>query len=463
MVTLNIDGVECRYGSIKILENVNLSVKAGDFVGILGPNGSGKSTLLKSISRTLKPFKGAIMLNDKDIYKLKNIEVAKQMAVVPQDNTISFSFTALEVVMMGRNPHMERFQMETEHDMDIARKVMNLTNTWHLASRPVNELSGGERQRVIIARALAQEPKVLLLDEPLTYLDIINQLEIMDLIKSLCVAEGIIVMAVVHDLNLAARYCNYALLLKNGKVFAAGSIDNVLTSENIKSVFHVDAMVKKNSVTNSLYINFMSPSKPPAPKNCSIHLICGAGTGTELMKIFLDEGYHVTAGVLNVLDTDFETAQFLGIPVASEAPFSPITERTMKTNLAMVCRANFVVISSVPFGYGNLLNLQAAKEALKMGTPVMVLDQVPIESRDFTNGQAKANFLEMESLGAVFVKSQDELLTRLNISLQTSKPAEAISPAFAGHLKTVEGEKPEDAGLAGKFDREDGKVAGGVK
>ena len=291
MVSLNIDGVECRYGSIKILENVSLSVKAGDFVGILGPNGSGKTTLLKSISRTLKPYKGTIMLNDKDIYSLKSIDVAKQMAVVPQDNTISFSFTALEVVLMGRNPHMERFQMETENDMTIARRVMNLTNTWHLASRPVNELSGGERQRVIIARALAQKPKILLLDEPLTYLDIINQLEIMDLIKSLCVAEGIIVMAVVHDLNLAARYCNTALLLNKGSVFAAGPLDKVMTSENIKSVFKVDAIVKRNPVTNSLYIIPLSPPKSSPPKNCAIQLISGAGTGTVLMKILQEEGY----------------------------------------------------------------------------------------------------------------------------------------------------------------------------
>jgi len=253
MVLLNIDGVECRYGSTKILEGVNLKVKDGDFVGILGPNGSGKTTLLKSISRTLKPYKGSVLLEGKDIYSLKQMELAKQMAVVPQDNAVSFNFTALEVVMMGRSPHLARFEMESQKDMQIARKVMELTNTWHLAERSVNELSGGERQRVIIARSLAQKPKVLLLDEPLTYLDIINQLEIMDLIKSLCVKEGLIVMAVVHDLNLAARYCNNALLLQKGKVFAAGPIKDVLTSENIKSVFKVEAMVKKNAVTDSRY------------------------------------------------------------------------------------------------------------------------------------------------------------------------------------------------------------------
>jgi iron complex transport system ATP-binding protein len=221
MVLLNVDGVECRYGSVKVLEDVNLQVEGGDFVGILGPNGSGKTTLLKSISRVLKPHKGAILLNEADIYALKSVEVAKQMAVVPQETSIGFNFAALDIVLMGRNPHMGRFQMESEKDMAVARKVMNLTNTWHLAERPMNELSGGEKQRVIIARALAQEPKILLLDEPLTHLDIINQLEIMDLVKELCVKEKMIVLAVFHDFNLAARYCNTAIMITKGTIFAA--------------------------------------------------------------------------------------------------------------------------------------------------------------------------------------------------------------------------------------------------
>ena len=435
MVLLNVDGVECCYGSIKILENVNLIVKEGDFVGIIGPNGSGKTTLLKSISRTLKPHKGTILLNDKDIYSLKSVDVAKQMAVVPQDNTISFSFTALEVVLMGRSPHLSRFQMETENDMAIARKAMDLTNTWHLAARPVNELSGGERQRVIIARALAQKPKILLLDEPLTYLDIINQLEIMDLVKSLCVKEGIIVMAALHDLNLAARYCNTAILLNKGKIFSAGPLDEVLTSENIKSVFKVDAIVKKNLVTNSLYVIPLSPQKSSPLRNCAIHLICGAGTGTALMKILLEEGYSVTAGVLNVLDTDFETAEFLNVPVTSEAPFSPITEKTRKDNLAMINKASTIVVTSVPFGHGNLQNLEAAKEALIKGIPVFVINEVPIESRDFTKGQATALFESLKSMGAVFVKNPEELLHMLNVSEEKLKIAKDIPPSIADHLK----------------------------
>ncbi len=435
MVSLTIDGVECCYGSVKILENVSLSVKEGDFVGILGPNGSGKTTLLKSISKTLKPHKGTILLDKTDIYTIKSVDLAKQMAVVPQETTIGFSFSALDIVLMGRNPHMTRFQMESEKDMNVVRKAMSLTNTWQLAARPVNELSGGEKQRVVIARALAQEPKVLLLDEPLTHLDMINQLEIMDLVKSLCSKEGLLVLAVIHDLNLAARYCNLALLLKDRKVFAAGSLDEVLTSENIKSVFQVDAIVRKSLVTNSLYIIPLSPQKPAPARKCAIHVICGAGTGTLLMKALVDDGYNVTAGVLNLLDTDYETCELLKIPAVTEAPFSPITDKTNEANVEMMSRASMVILTSVPFGFGNLRNLESAKEALNQGIPVYVVDEVPVESRDFTGGKAEALLSELKTGGAIFAKNQAELLSLLNLSKKETALAKRPQGNIPGHIR----------------------------
>jgi iron complex transport system ATP-binding protein len=438
LVLLNVDGVECRYGSVKVLDDVSLSVKGGDFVGVLGPNGSGKTTLLKSISRILKPHKGTILLNEADIYSLKSTDVAKQLAVVPQDTSIGFNFAALDIVLMGRNPHMKRFQMESEADMAIARKVMKLTNIWHLAERPINELSGGEKQRVIIARALAQEPKILLLDEPLTHLDIVNQLEIMDLVKDLCVKENLVVLAVFHDFNLAARYCTSAVMLKKGKVFSAGSLTDVMTSENIKSVFNVDAIVTKHLVTNSIFVIPLSPQKESPSKKCSIHLICGAGTGTSLMKILLDEGYSVTAGVLNVLDTDFETTQFLKIPVTTEAPFSPIIEKTHQANLAMISEASTVVLTSVPFGDGNLKNLEAALAAVELGIPTFVIEEVPIERRDFTDGKATAMLAKLKSKGAEFVKDQNELLSLLNVSVEKLKIAKKVRDRLLDHLKPEE-------------------------
>ena len=442
MVYLDVDGIECCYGSVKILENVSLTVKEGDFVGILGPNGSGKTTLLKSVSRTLKPHKGTILLDKTDIYSMKSVELAKHMAIVPQESNIGFSFSALDIVLMGRNPHMKRFQMESDKDMAIVKKAMLRTNTWQFADRPINELSGGEKQRVVIARALAQEPKILLLDEPLTHLDMINQLEIMDLVKELCVKEGMIVLAVIHDLNLAARYCTSALLLKGARVFAVGTLDEVLTSENIKIVFRVDAIVKKSLVTNSLYVILLSPQKPSEPRNCAIHVIAGAGTGTVVMKALMDEGYEVTAGVLNMLDTDYETAELLKIPNVNEAPFSPISEQSKKANLEMIRKAAIVVVTSVPFGYGNLSNLEAALEAAKQGTRTYVVNEVPIDERDFTGGKATALLSELGKSGAIFINHPSELPTLVNASHDKKELCKHKQTEIPGHMKKESKAKP---------------------
>ncbi|MEM1562056.1 MAG: ABC transporter ATP-binding protein [Candidatus Bathyarchaeia archaeon] len=416
MVVLRICGVDCYYGSVKVLENVSFTIKSGEFIGLLGPNGSGKTTLLRTISRTLKPRVGAVYLDEVELFSMSSREVAKNIAVVPQSSSLSFNFTALEVVLMGRHPHLGRFKLEDEKDLAVARRAMEMTNTWHLAERWINELSGGERQRVMIARALAQEPKVLLLDEPTTHLDINSQLEVMDLLKELCVKNGLIALAVFHDFNLAARYCDSLILLKDGRIVSIGSVENVLTSENIKKVFNVDVIVKKHPLTNSLYVITVSSIKPTLAKgrSLSIHLICGAGTGSALMKSLIENGYRVTAGVLNVLDTDYETAQLLKIPVVSEAPFSPITDENYKANLEMASGADVVVVTSVPFGRGNLRNLEVALKALEKGVHVCIINEEPIEKRDFTGGEARKYFLELSNRGAIFIKDRSELMLLLD-------------------------------------------------
>ena len=435
MVDLAIEDVDCFYDSVRILENVRFSVKTGTFLGILGPNGSGKTTLLKSISRVLKPRKGAILLDDVNVYKMKGSEAAKHMAVVPQDSSVAFSFTALQVVLMGRAPHLSRLQTEGEKDIAIAKKSMEYTSTWNLADRLITELSGGERQRVIIARALTQEPTILLLDEPTSHLDISNQLEIMDLLKQLCRDKKLLIVGVFHDFNLAARYCDEVILLKKGKIVAAGKTSEILTEENIKEVFGIDVIVNKHPVTDLPFVIPISKPKDQKQKNLSIHLICGAGTGSTLMKVLIDSGYNLTVGILNVLDTDFATAQYLKIPVVTEAPFSPATEKAHAANLNMISNANIVVLTSVPFGLGNLRNLEAAKEALTQKIPTYVLDDVPIGIRDFTGGKAEALLLELRSLGAVFVKNQDELLRLFNVSEAKAKLALDKSVSVSDHLK----------------------------
>ena len=414
-VTLRIENIECRYGSTRILENISFGASGGDFIGLIGPNGSGKTTLLRSISRILKPHIGTVLLDGRDVYSLKSKEVAKKVAVVPQDTaTSTFLFTALEIVLMGRTPHLGWLEQEGKKDYTIAENAMNTTNTWHLADRPFTELSGGEKQLVIIAQALAQEPKVLLLDEPTSHLDINYQVEILNLIKKLSEKEKLTIVAVFHDLNLAAQYCDYLILLNRGEIESIGTPKAVLTPENIKRVYRTEVLVKRNPITNSLYLIPFSTPKPQPEQGFTVHLICGAGTGTPLMINLLNHGYRVTTGVLTELDTDYETATHLKILVVTDPPFSPASEGAHKTNLEFVERANVVVLTAVPIGWGNLKNLKAAEKALEKGIPLIMVEETPFNERDFTKGEAQQCLNNLKQNGAMCIKSVNEVLPAIN-------------------------------------------------
>jgi iron complex transport system ATP-binding protein len=412
MVDLSIEDIHCYYGSVKVLEDIRFSVKSGDFVGILGPNGSGKTTLLSSISRTLRPRKGRILIDDIDVYSLSSTEAAKQMAVVPQETIINFNFTVIDIVLMGRNPYISRFEMESEKDLEIARRCMEFTKTSDLAQRRVRELSGGEKQRVIVARALAQEPKILLLDEPTTHLDINNQLEIMDLIKTLCRHEKLAVLGVFHDFNLAARYCDRCILINSGRMIDQGSIHEVLTPENVEKVFNVRSVVHRHPIAGSIHI--VGRSKPAMQmKDFSVHLVCGGGTGFSIMARLLDSGYRVTAGILHADDADNEAAKSLGIPVVTEASFSQFTEDHLKANFEWIEASDLVVVTGVPFGQTNLPNLELVRKAVEKGKRVVVIREPPFEERDFTGGKAGRILKQIVGLGAVLADDPVELIETL--------------------------------------------------
>jgi len=412
LVSLEVDGVTCRYGSIQVLDSLRFSAKEGEFIGILGPNGSGKTTLLRTISRTLKPHGGAVLLDGRDVYEMATKEVAKRVAIVPQDPAVAFNFTALDVVLMGRNPHLSMFQLESSRDLLIAREAMELTGTWHLADRPIAEVSGGERQHIIIARALAQKPSVLLLDEPTLHLDVNSQIEILDLLASLCSDKQLLVIAVLHDFNLSARYCNKIILLHNRRIVSFGEPENVLTKENMSNVFRVEALVKHQPITDSLYvIPLLRPvSEEVRRQNFRVHLICGGGSGISLMTKLVRAGWSVTAGVLNILDTDHEAAQTLSVATVSEAPFSPITTEAHEENLRLIQEADAVIVTDFLIGHGNLKNLEAAKVALEKEIPTILVDNMPIEQRDFADGEAQRLFKQLIAKGAIIVRNHGEAM-----------------------------------------------------
>ena len=246
---LVVDNVSFSYGQRPILRDVSFSVKAGEMLGIIGPNGSGKTTLLKIIARLLAPARGRVLIDGRDTADWPPRTLARTMAVVPQETQIDFEFTVQDIVEMGRSPYLRRFQSMSHQDREIIEAAMAATSVLSLAERPMTELSGGERQRVIVARALAQEPKVLLLVEPTASLDINHEVEIFQLLRQLTSQHGLITVVVLHDLDLAAEYCDQLLLLAQGAVVADGSAEEVIKGEILAGVYGVDIAVYPNPLT----------------------------------------------------------------------------------------------------------------------------------------------------------------------------------------------------------------------
>ena len=257
--TIDARGVGYEVDGKALLHGVNLGAGRGELVGLIGPNGAGKSTLLRAISGTLGHRDGVVRLEGDDIESMSAKEVASALALVPQIAPYTHGFTAMELVLMGRYPHLGRFQIEGSEDQHIACDAMQMTETERFAERTLDTLSGGERQRVFVSRALAQQPRILLLDEPTSNLDVLHQLKVLDLVREL-VDDGLTAIAAIHDLNLAARYCDRLVLLAHGRVLSEGTPGEVLSPDTIESAFGVKSAVYRDPVTGALAISLIGPA-----------------------------------------------------------------------------------------------------------------------------------------------------------------------------------------------------------
>lgn len=245
---IEIKNITCRYGAKLILDDLTLNVEEGTFLAIMGANGCGKTTLLRCIAGLLKPTAGTIAINGTAISHFTPRQMAQRVAIVQQHPQTDLEFSAFETVLMGRNPYQRRLQNESQADWDIVEQCMRQTNTWHLRFALPSEMSGGELQRVMIARALAQQTPILLLDEPTSNLDIAHQFEIMELLRDINRSQHKTILLVIHDLNMALRYCPSALLLHQRRILFHGPMTNALTPENILTVFEVNAMIKEGQL-----------------------------------------------------------------------------------------------------------------------------------------------------------------------------------------------------------------------
>jgi len=417
---LSVKNINFSYGKKKILDDVSFNVEKGDFISILGPNGAGKSTIVNLISGILKDYEGQIEAGGRNLKRLNSKDIAKIMAVVPQYTNPGFSFTVAEMVMMGRNPYISRFGTERKEDYHAVDEAMEKTKILPFANRKFSELSGGEKQRVIIAQALALDSPILLLDEPTSHLDINFQIEFMNLFLDLNKKEEKTIIGIFQDINLAIQNSNKIMLLKEGRIFSSGSVEDSINRENIRNVFGSEVFIGRNPVTDNLYVspvfntaverNIMAQG---ANKYSRVHVIGGGGAASQVISLLHSSGYIISCGVINTLDSDLDTARMLGIPYAAEAPFSPISLDSQKKNLEFIKSSDAVILPAVEFGPGNFSNLISVYKAIGLGKKVIIIDKKNIRKRDHTGGKAEKLYRKIIEGGAIAVESINEVLKHL--------------------------------------------------
>ncbi len=380
-------GVVAGYPQRAVLHGVSVEIAEGEFIAVIGPNGSGKSTFLKAAAGLLRPEQGSVELFGRPVASLKPRERASLIGVVPQKLDSPMAFTVAEIVAFGLSAASRRWGAPGPEGMDRVERAMIYTNVLDLKERLFNELSAGEQQRTALAMALVQEPRVIMLDESIAHLDINHSQEVLRILMNLNRERKVTVLLVSHDLNLAAQVADRLLLVDEGRIVKAGSPEEVLEEGLLSRIYGCELRVRQDPygghpVVTGVLENHL---RRPALRR-KVHVVSGGGSGIELFRRLLIEGFDVSAGVLNQLDSDAEAARALGIPCVLEQPFSPIGKAACDEARLMVAMSDAVVVGRVPFGSGNVVNLELASGALEAGKPVWIASG--IGQRDYTDGRA---------------------------------------------------------------------------
>ena len=385
---LRVNDLSVSIAGTQIVDSVSFALARDEILGVVGANGSGKTTLIKIIAGLIKSDSGAISVERVDVSNLSHSDRGRIISYMPQQ-VEGHPFTVFEAVLMGRYPYLGRLQIEGTTDREIAWSAMSRTGTEVFADRKLDTLSGGERQRVVLARVLAQQPQIFLMDEPTASLDLEHQILTMDLINQEVAKRRSGAVVILHDLSLAARFCDRLLLMQNGRVTATGTPWEVLTPENLRTAFNIEGLVEPDPVTGMPHVLVLgsqnSNSKELVGSGRTVHLVCGAGSGRQLMHQLTVAGYRVTAGVLGTGDSDREAAERLGVKYVGAPPFSPITESQHSEHIGLIKRADHVVLCPMAVGMNNLRNIQAATE----GQSLLVIESPDGEISDYTGGEAR--------------------------------------------------------------------------
>jgi iron complex transport system ATP-binding protein len=437
-ILVEVKGVTFGYEREPLLYDVRMRVRQGEMVGLLGPNGSGKTTLLRLVSGVLRPQQGAVMLKGRDLRDWGRRGVARRIAVVPQELQLPFAFTVEQMVSLGRTPYVNLLGSRSRQDADIVQEAMQAADISVLAKRIFNELSGGERQRVMVAMALAQQPELLLLDEPTAHLDIKYQIEMLELVQRLNRKRGMTVIAAMHDLNLAARYFPRLMLFQRGIVADAGPAE-VLEPHLLKRVYGIDVQV--GILRGAEHLSILPPGAGAVyvehGEDSQSHalVMAGGGSGERLMRALADAHIPFMAGALNIGDSDHTLALRLANEVITEQPYAPISSGVLEQVHTSLARVRLLIICPMPVGSGNLSLLREALTAAQDGLKVLVLappiaasstsaedqsatdstqatadrlQQTGIANRDYTNGEGTRLVRDLLGAGAIVVGSVAE-------------------------------------------------------
>jgi len=410
---LEMENVCAGYHGKPVLHDISLSVPQGDMAGLIGPNGAGKTTILRCITGLCRPSNGTVKLFGTDLNNIPPSERARLVAVVPQELETPMPFTVRQVVMIGRTACLNRWTSPGKIDHDIVERAMAYVDVADMKDRPFTELSGGEKQRTIVAMALAQEPRMILMDEATSHLDINHKLEIMQIAEKLNREEGVTVVMISHDLNLASEFCKRLVLLDKGKIVKDGTPEEVLTENTLKDVYRCDVRVQRSASGAPMVLSpIPGIASAKSGKGTRLHVIAGGGCGEEILRRLTLSGYSLSCGVLNKGDTDADICHALGARATLEKPFSPIGSEAVKFARGEIDNSRAVIVSEVPFGPGNTVNLELAAYALEKGVKVLLPDK--IEQRDYTvDKSATAMHQKLAQDGAVTYSNIADLIKKL--------------------------------------------------
>ncbi len=420
---LRVEHLAVRYGPRVALQAVDLRVEPGEFLALTGPNGSGKSTLLRTILGFLPAAEGSVEVFGTPVAAMSVRERARRVAWVPQSEPERDDVPLLQYVLYGRYPFQGPLDRDTEQDRTLALRILSEVGLADRAEDGILSISGGERQRAILARALAQQTPLLLLDEPTTHLDIAHQIDLLTRVRSLARTRGVTVLAALHDLNLAARYADRIVVLSRGRRVADGSPQDVLSVDLLARVWGVDADLAVDSRTGLPYLlaKRLVVERAPAAGTIApgpVHVVGGGGAAAPVLRALVDAGFRVTAGALHLLDTDAETAEALGVVAAVEAPFAPLGEEVRTRHRVLLAEARTIVVAPFAVGPSNLANLEDVRPLVPR-VPTFLMAVPPSRTIEFAGGAATILREALVAEGAVPVEGPAEVVAAVERVLAT--------------------------------------------